>query len=187
MAGHLYFLRPEGGLRNTAGNKDRGIGPGLDWRGDGGYVIIPSPGSGYRLDRQWNFRTCEPIPVPKTLLPKPVKRVATTRPIRPTDGLSRYGERALDDACRRILAAPNGTQESTLNSEAWSIGTLAGAGGIPPDFARRVLLYVASRLQSYDPRRPWSQGGTRAKDQQRFRRWPQAPAGGVPCRVIGSR
>jgi hypothetical protein len=154
--GHLYFLRPEGGLRNTAGNKGRGIGPGLDWRGDGGYVIVPSPGSGYRWDRQWNFRTCEPIPVPKTLLPKAIERVSTTRPVRPTEGLSRYAEAALDDACRKILAAPAGSQEATLNGEAWSIGTLAGAGGIPPDFARRALLYAARQIPSYDPRRLWS-------------------------------
>jgi putative DNA primase/helicase len=47
---HVYFERPTEGLRNTAGSRGRGIGPGLDWRGDGGYVILPSPGSGYWWD-----------------------------------------------------------------------------------------------------------------------------------------
>jgi hypothetical protein len=43
----------------------------------------------------------------------------------------------------------------TLNAEVFSIGTLAGAGGIPPDFARRALLWTARQLQSFDHRRPW--------------------------------
>ena len=52
---HLYFAIPPNGLRNTGGARGRGIGPGLDWRGDGGYVIVPSPGSGYSWDPHWNF------------------------------------------------------------------------------------------------------------------------------------
>jgi hypothetical protein len=31
-------------IRNTGGARGRGIGPGLDWQGAGGYVIVPSPG-----------------------------------------------------------------------------------------------------------------------------------------------
>ena len=34
---HLYFLCPPQGLRCSAGK----IGPGLDIRGDGGYIIVP--------------------------------------------------------------------------------------------------------------------------------------------------
>ena len=48
---HLHFDPADHGIRNTAGKKGRGIGPGLDWRGDGGYVILPAPGSGYAWAR----------------------------------------------------------------------------------------------------------------------------------------
>jgi len=34
---HLYFKEPEGGVRNSAGK----LGPGLDIRGEGGYVVAP--------------------------------------------------------------------------------------------------------------------------------------------------
>jgi hypothetical protein len=49
--------------------------------------------------------------------------IATARRIRPTEVLSPYSEAALDRACRRIIGAPNGDQETTVNAEAFSIGT----------------------------------------------------------------
>jgi putative DNA primase/helicase len=43
---HLYFDPGDRLIRNTAGKKGRG----LDVRGDGGFVVVPGPGSGYRWD-----------------------------------------------------------------------------------------------------------------------------------------
>jgi putative DNA primase/helicase len=152
---HLYFTPPVQGLRNTTGSRGRGIGPGLDWRGDGGFVILPSPGSGYWWDPHCNFTTASLAPVPVELLPREPERASPVRPVRPAAGLSPYAEAALDNACRRIVAAPCGEQEQTLNSEAFAIGTLAGARAIPSDFARRALLWAAGQMTSFDPRRPW--------------------------------
>lgn len=163
---HLYFARPDGGLRNTNGERGRGIGPGLDWRGDGGYVLLPGSG-GYRWDC-WTFDNCKPVPVPPALLPREPERSTSTRPLRPAPGLSPYGEAALDSACRRIIAAPSGTQEATLNAECFSIGTLAGAGAIPPDFARRTLIWAAHRMLDHDPRRPWRAREIEAKVNRAF-------------------
>jgi hypothetical protein len=153
---HLYFAIPEGvDLRNTAGKRGVGIGPGLDWRGSGGYVIAPSPGSGYTWDPLWNFETVALASVPQALLPREPERIAVARPIKPTTGLSPYAEAALDGACRRIIAAPAGEQESTLNSECFSLGTLAGAGAVPAEFARRTLTWAARQMPDHDPRWPW--------------------------------
>jgi hypothetical protein len=69
--------------------------------------------------------------------------------------LSPYAEGALDRACRAIIGAPDGEQETTLNGEAFSIGTLAGAGAIPADFARRTLIWAAQRMPDFDCRHPW--------------------------------
>jgi hypothetical protein len=117
-------------------------------------VIVPSPGSGYAWDPHLNFDTASLAPVPERLLPNEKVRIVT-RPIRPTKGLSPYAEEALDRACRAIIGAPNGEQEATINGEVFAIGTLAGAGGIPSDFARRVLIWAARQVQSFDHRRPW--------------------------------
>jgi hypothetical protein len=155
---HLYFRRPDyPEIRNTGGARGRGIGPGLDWRGEGGYVIAPSPNSGYRWDPHCNLDTVPLAPVPTALLPREPDRphAATACPVRPTNGLSPYAEAALDHACRAIIAAPAGEQEVTLNGEAFSLGTLAGMRGIPADLARRVLVWAAQQIRSYDPGRPW--------------------------------
>jgi hypothetical protein len=151
---HLYFDPAGREIRNTEGKRGRGIGHGLDWRGDGGYVIAPSPGSGYVWDPHLNIDTVPLARVPERLLPAEKVRIVA-RPIRPIKGLSPYAEEALDRACKAIIGASNGEQEATINGEVFAIGTLAGAGGIPPDFARRVLIWAARQVQSYDHRRPW--------------------------------
>jgi hypothetical protein len=165
---HLYFQRPAEGLRNTAGSRGRGIGPGCDWRGDGGYVVLPSSDSGYWWDPHCNFDTTPLAEAPAALLPRDPKRQTSDRPVKPETGLSAYAEAALDSACRRIAGAPNGEQRDTLNAEAFAIGTLAGAGAIPHGFARRALLWAAHQIPSCDPRRPWRSNEIENAIQQAF-------------------
>src|SRR3954466_12424008 len=62
---HVYFNAGERELRNSAGL----IGPGLDVRGDGGYVILPSPENGYFADPLHNFDTVPMAPAPDWLWP----------------------------------------------------------------------------------------------------------------------
>jgi putative DNA primase/helicase len=154
---HLYFTPPEAvEIACTEGERGKGIGPGLDWRGAGGYVIVPSPSSGYSWDPHWNFDSVALAPVPAALLPrKPEHPAAHARPAKPTTGLSPYAEAALDSACRKIIAALAGQQEVILNAECFSIGTLAGADMIPVMFAHRALLWAAQQVADYDRHRPW--------------------------------
>jgi hypothetical protein len=93
---------------------------------------------------------------------------ATARPVKQTEGLSRYAEAAIDAACRNIIAAPNGEQEMTLVREAFAIGTLAGAGGAPAGFARDALHWAAHKVPSYDARRPWRTDQLIAKIDRAF-------------------
>jgi len=168
---HLYFRAPESEIRNTAGARGRGLGPGLDIRGDGGYVIVPAPGSGYCWDPVWNVGSIPIAPLPLWALPREIAASmppSGAAPRRPVTGLSPYAEAALDSAARRIIGAGSGEQEATLTGEAFAIGTLAGAGGIPASFARDVLIWAAGQLVSYDPRRPWRSGEAREKIERAF-------------------
>jgi hypothetical protein len=148
---HLYF-RADKEIRNSAGK----LGPGLDTRGDGGYIILPSAGSGYAWDAHWNLDNVELAPTPDWLIPAALEGTRVGKPVEPANGLSPYAEAALHSACRNIVRAPNGEQEKTMGAEAYSIGRLAGAAAIPQDFALRMLLLAGSQIPDYDPRSQWT-------------------------------
>lgn len=150
---HCYFVIPGRELKCSAGL----IGPGLDIRSTGGYIILPSPGSGYEWDPVYNFATVLPALPPDWLWPPiPSVAVATKPVLHPVSGLSPYGRAAIEGACGAIYRAPAGEQERTLNAECYAIGTLAGAGaGVPCDLALNALLKAGHAMPSHDPWRPW--------------------------------
>ena len=149
---HCLFANPERELKCSAGL----IGPGLDVRAEGGYVIVPSPGSGYYWDPVWNRDTVAPLPAPDWLWPhRPGRPPGKVPTFKPGAGLTAYGRAALEGACEAIVRAGPGEQEKTLNAECFSIGTLAAAGGLPPGLALRTLLKAAAAMANYDVRRPW--------------------------------
>jgi Bifunctional DNA primase/polymerase, N-terminal len=157
---HLHFETSGPEIRNTVAARGAGLGPGVDWRGRGGYVVLPSSGSGY-----WWDPICGPetplAPVPDALRPRTSRSGRAGRPVEPSVGLSPYAEAALDSACRNIRTAGNGRQEATLNGEAFSIGQLVGARAMPRAFARDVLVWAALQMPNY--KRPWTENEIKRK------------------------
>src|SRR6516165_11242583 len=95
---HAYFRVPSPPIRNTNGQRGRGIGPNLDWRGVGGYVVAPSAHSGYSWDLHLGIDT-PMADVPAALLPVKEKRTCTEFfQLDAVTGLDRYAEAALDKA-----------------------------------------------------------------------------------------
>lgn len=147
---HVHFAAPERELRCSAGL----LGPGLDVRGEGGYVILPSAGSGYEWDPLYDFGT--PLaPAPDWLWPPRPSRPAARPPREPVKGLGPYATAAIEAACNAIVRAPAGQQERVLNSEAFSIGTAVGAGIVPAAIALAALLRAGAGMPDHDPRWPW--------------------------------
>jgi len=147
---HCLFKWPGHFVKTIAGK----LGDGLDIRGDGGSLTLPSG----RPDRYWDpvlhIDSTPLAPMPAWMvIPEPVRAPVPDR--RPTVRLNVYCEAALDGAVKAIISAPHGQQQETLNREAFSIGRLAGSGAIAPGLALEALHWAARQIPSHDARRPW--------------------------------
>jgi hypothetical protein len=123
------------------------IGAHLDVRGDGACQILP-PGPGRWWDPHLGLETPLASMPAWMIAPAPVP-VRPAKPVRPCVGLSPYADAAIEYACRAIRGAANGHQYATLYKESFSIGTLAGAGGIPADFARAALIDAGCGMTNF--------------------------------------
>lgn len=151
---HFYFA---GEAERTGG---AALGPGVDVKGDGGYVVGPPSlhGSGERY--AWLVFDQDPSPLPHYLRPTP--RPPTVLPTNERRSPP-YMQGALASACDRVRSAPVGERNDTLNREAFALfrflrspdfnarhacGVLeaaAIAAGLPREEARRTL---ASALEA---------------------------------------
>lgn len=139
---HLYFRAPrEIELRNTAGV----LGPLVDTRAHGGYVVAPGsnlPAGSYELadDR-------EPAELPgwlvQALVPKPRAVGSPPREIASADR-SRYLRAAIEGETARVAGALPGTRNKALFIAACALGQLVAGGALPEHEARAVLERAAA-------------------------------------------
>jgi hypothetical protein len=141
---HLHFDRPEGGFRNTVDAHGRGIGEGLDWRCDGGYVILPSPGSGY-VWGGWHYDNCRRLPVPVDLLP----REPEPNPYTHAGGAGRLGllltANSLAGVVRAVANAPIGERNVLAFWGACRAGEMVAAGLLDTETAIATIAEAARR------------------------------------------
>jgi hypothetical protein len=145
---HLLFKMPEGRtIRNSASK----IAPGIDIRGDGGFVIVP-PSPGYTLQHR------APIePAPAWLLDAidpPRQPAPAPMALRRNEGSgTRFALAALDAETRAILEAPDGAKHHAVNRAGFSIAGLVAAGELPEAEARAALRSalagIASRCRDF--------------------------------------
>jgi hypothetical protein len=149
---HLYF-RPQTTLRlrNTVAR----LGPLIDTRASGGYVVAPGSVIG---GRPYEIVEDAPIaPIPRWIvrelinrgraaLPQfPAVRPGVAGPRPPGAAAAAYGAAALRNETERMLAAPVGTRNDTLNRAAYALGRLIGAGILDRDLAASELFHAARR------------------------------------------
>ena len=129
---HLYFTAPEDRVKNSAG----ALGPLIDVRADGGYVV----GAGSRIgDNAYRAREGRPpVALPPWLgelvREGPVPLPVPAQPV-PESGLAQgraYAMAALRAETQRVADAQPGTRNDTLNRAAFSLGQLVAADLIPP-------------------------------------------------------
>jgi hypothetical protein len=154
---HLLFQWPEGRtIRNSASR----VAPGVDVRGNGGYIIAP-PSPDYEIADHsalaeappWLLALIDPPAAPRAAdLTKYGADLPKSPPRQSGDG-TRYGLTALDNECQSILSAPDGAKHDTLNRAAFSIGGLVAAGELAEGPALQALASalagIASRCEDY--------------------------------------
>jgi hypothetical protein len=142
-SGGLHFVFQHlPGLGNTASS----IGPRLDSRGDGGYIVVAPSVVGERRYR-WAGRQA-PSPIPGWLLTLVRRPPVERKPITATER-SGYAGKALTLEVAAVASAVEGTRNHVLNRAAWNLGTLVGAGllGAEDVRARLVEAGLACGLQ----------------------------------------
>jgi hypothetical protein len=148
---HVYFDPGERTIRNSV----RKLGPQLDIRGNGGFVIVPGAGSGYWWDPHCNLNSVPLALAPDWLVPaEPVRRASSVRP-EPEPGMTNYGNGALASAVKRIIAAPMGLQHDTLLRESFALGNLVAGSELPAGYTRKTLRWAGMQMIAHDPRQPW--------------------------------
>ncbi|MGH3370991.1 MAG: bifunctional DNA primase/polymerase [Nocardioidaceae bacterium] len=146
---HIYFAHPGGLIRNDAGRR---FGPGLDIRGDGGYVVAPpsrhTTGPRYRWDS--SDRTLAALPdwlharLGEAHLPR-VPRSSTPTTISSPERVSSWARSALERELASVASAREGTRNATLNKAAFSLGQIVAGGGLDADEVECLLLDRAGR------------------------------------------
>lgn len=154
---HFYFRAPAGvELRNTQGESG-GIGPLIDTRAGGGYVVAAgsiTPDGVYEL-----LDESEPVELPawlvQALAPKPSPAVSAPREI-PAVRASRYVAAAVRNECERLAATGTGAQNHALFTAALALGRLVAGGAVDEATVREALHHSMSRLPLTRPNEPWT-------------------------------
>jgi hypothetical protein len=150
---HLFFAAPDPPLGNSTGR----LGPGIDTRGEGGYVLLPpSALAGAAGAYTWELSPREQDPCPLPPAPPALRAGASVaallagREARPEPSGRGEGGRgiayalaALGSELARVAAAPRGTRNNTLNAAAYALGRLVGAGLLDRAEVERRLLAAA--------------------------------------------
>jgi len=141
---HLYFRQPAKlAIPNTVGRLPNvGPAPGVDLRGDGGYVVAPPSVHASGIPYQWH---------PAPLMPLPAWACAPAAPERrppahvapPATRTRAYGSAALARELASVRTLPVGRRNDGLNRAAFSLGRLVGGGHLQEGVVCEALLAAA--------------------------------------------
>jgi len=132
---HWLFIHAPG-VQNSAGR----LGPGVDVRGEGGYIVAAGPG--YCVVNDGDI-----APLPNWLLEKTVKRKPEPKAVRPAseaqrnpDQLAKRYQAYVDSLLANVRNAAQGQKHDTLLANARALGGILAVAGISERDALAWLL-----------------------------------------------
>ncbi|MCO1582033.1 bifunctional DNA primase/polymerase [Crossiella sp. SN42] len=145
---HLYFALPKGvQLRNTQGEKGAGLGPLIDTRAGGGYVIAPgstTPNGTYELVSDHPVAQA-PGWLVQALTPKPPTAISAASQVA-ADRMPSYVRAAVAGECTKVRAAQRHAHQNTLYWAGIALGQLVGSGDLPAATAESALFAAAGHI-----------------------------------------
>jgi hypothetical protein len=148
---HLYFAHPG----EKASNSVRKLGPGLDVRGDGGYVVAPPSIHPSGEVYTWLGERRTLAPWPEWLKPAPRPK-PTAKPARKVASMSAYVLAAVNGEAAALAAMPAGGRNDKLNAATYSLRTRFVDTGELSATALAEAMYeaaLASGLEDLETRR----------------------------------
>jgi hypothetical protein len=160
---HLWSRSPRHGCVSTdgvGGKRRRGLGPGLDVKGDLRTCHCPGPSPLSRYNWDPKFSLDVPLlPLPPALIPVEVPgdedELVTMGRKRPIGNADAYAESAVRKACQRIRETEPGRQRQVLNSESYALGRLAAGLDLDRASIVRDLVAAGLAMQQQAGRPPW--------------------------------
>jgi hypothetical protein len=139
---HYYFKHADG-VKNRGG-----FAPGIDVRGEGGYVIAPGSVRDDGCYYDWNSDAKEPAAAPAWLLGLVIRATAeATQDNASVTGNTAYVEKALNNELQRLMAKSS-NRNNQLNDSAFAVGQFVGAGAVNRNDAE-TRLYAAAVANGY--------------------------------------
>jgi len=139
---HLIWTDPTGGLIGNSASK---LAPGIDVRANGGYIVAPPSRTADGAYR-W-LRDGDPGPLPpelvKLLLQQPKPSPSPPRTIRDPSDAEPYAAAALKDETATVAGTAPGGRNERLNTSAFALGQLVGAGALSRSEVEAALYNAA--------------------------------------------
>ncbi len=139
----LFFLYPDGVEIPCSAGK---VGPGIDIRSAGGYVVLP-PSANEAGPYVWLNRL-PPAPLPQSwidrLARKPRPEHSMPCPTISATLSTAYGRAALETECRAVASEPAGSRNARLNEAAFACGQLVAGGELVESEALTALEQAAA-------------------------------------------
>lgn len=128
-------------------NSQSKVGPKLDVRGVGGYVVMPPSMHPAGNRYAWTSNGAELAEAPSWLIELVLAKSAPVRPVErqtPTRAATGYGRAALDAEVGKVAVAPSGQRNGTLNAAAYSLGQLVAGRVLDQGEVESALLDAAN-------------------------------------------